>query len=160
MTLSPGWRCCVHAEVAVAMFHVRIDLLKGAFVQQAGEAFARGAFALGVLRLDAGRAAALIDLLAVLIQFVEKIVVSGHGNVSRKDAKPQIARMNTDFTMRTRLFPTASDTDFTDYAQMNMIGCSIYALISNGSPDASPLRARIKSALASGGDTFRRFTRQ
>jgi hypothetical protein len=38
----------------------------------------RGALALGVLRLNAGFAAALGDLFAVLIQFVEKIIVSGH----------------------------------------------------------------------------------
>ena len=52
--------------------------MERAFVQQAGEAFARGALALGMLRVDAGRAATLFDLVAVLIQFVEKIVVSGH----------------------------------------------------------------------------------
>ncbi len=40
--------------------------------------FTRGAFALGVLRLAARLTAALRDLLAVLIQFVEEIVVSGH----------------------------------------------------------------------------------
>ena len=49
-------------------------------------AFSRGALAFGVLRLNAGRAAALIDLFAALIQFVEKIVVSGH-QFTVEDAK-------------------------------------------------------------------------
>jgi hypothetical protein len=62
-----GMTLRVHAEVAVAMFHVGIDLLKGAFIQQAGEAFARGELALDVLRFDASLTAALIDLRAVLI---------------------------------------------------------------------------------------------
>ena len=69
----------LHAEIDAAVLDIHVELLEGALIEQEIEPLARGELAAGMLRLDAGGAAADPRLVAANLKFFKDFL---HGTAS------------------------------------------------------------------------------